>query len=94
MQVSVDGHLWQVSVAGVASVAGVCRCALTETTGRCPLTLQTSLHFAAGELDSAGWLAASTYHQPSEWEQIAFFNPLDLYWSSLESGDLWYKSSG
>ena len=29
-------------------------------------------------------------HQPLEWEQIARSHCLDLNWSALESGDLWY----
>ena len=30
----------------------------------------------------------SASHQPSEWDQIAFFSSLGLHWSSPESGDL------
>ena len=30
----------------------------------------------------------------AEWDQVAFSKPLDLNWSSLESGDLWCKSGG
>ena len=33
-------------------------------------------------------------HQPSEWDQLAFFCFFGLHWSSPESGDLWYKSGG
>jgi hypothetical protein len=28
------------------------------------------------------------YHHPAEWEHTAPLNPLDLYWSSPESGKL------
>ena len=31
-------------------------------------------------------------HQPPEWNSPSFSYPLDVYWSSLDSGDLWYKS--
>ena len=31
-------------------------------------------------------------YQPSAWDHIVSFDSLDLYWSSPESGDLWYKS--
>ena len=31
-------------------------------------------------------------HQRSEWDHSAVFTSLDLYGSSPESGDLWYKS--
>ena len=39
----------------------------------------------------AGVLAGHP-HQPVACDQIAFFGFLGLDWSSLESGDLWYKS--
>ena len=31
-------------------------------------------------------------HQPAEWEQIVIFAFLDVYWTSSDSNDLWYKS--
>ena len=37
-------------------------------------------------------LAILIHHQPSEWDQIAFFSSLAFQWSSPDSSDLWYKS--
>jgi hypothetical protein len=35
---------------------------------------------------------SAVWYQPSEWDQMAFSSPVGLFWSSPESGALWYKS--
>jgi len=62
--------------------------------GARPVHLITTMikWFRTSRLSTKNYLCLhAAHHQPSESDQIAFFHPLGLYWSSPESGNLQRK---